>query len=46
MLINEPVAQTARVAAGKRPRHSGFRELRILQRGAVHRAAPRFVCEQ
>ena len=46
MLVDEPVAQPARVAAGKRPRHNGFGELRILQRGAVHGAASRFVGEQ
>ena len=46
MLVDEPVAQPARVAAGKCPRHNGFGELRILQRGSVHRAAARFVRQQ
>ena len=46
MLVDEPVAQPARVAAGKRLSDNGFGELRILQRSAVHGAASRFVGEQ
>ena len=46
VLVDEAVAQPARVAAGKRLGHNGFGELRILQRGPVHGAAARFVGEQ
>ena len=46
VLVDEPVAQPARVATGKSPGDNGFGELRILQRGAVHGAAARFVGEQ
>ena len=46
MLVNEPVAQPACVATGKRPRDNGFSELRILQRSTVDGAATRFVREQ
>ena len=46
MLVDEPVAQPACVAAGKRPRDNGFGESRVLQRGAVHGAAARFSRQQ
>jgi hypothetical protein len=46
VLDDKPVAQTARVAAGKRSGDNGFGELRILQRGAVHGAAARLVGQQ
>ena len=46
VLVNEPVAQSACVATGKRPRDNGFSELRILQRAPVDGAATRFVREQ
>ena len=46
MLVDETVAQSARVAAGKRLGDDRFGELRVLQRRAMHRAAARFVGEQ
>ena len=46
VVVDEAVAKSPRVAAGKRLGHNGFGELWVLQRSAVHGAAARFVGEQ
>ena len=46
MFVDEAVTQSAGIAAGKRPGHNRFGELRILQRGPVDGAAAGFAGEQ